>query len=485
MTNRKLRCVAVMAGVVCGLLPAAGASAAAAADSKEIELLKKTSRAFSGVAMKAVPAVVFITVEKNVEAGGMYRGPHNDPFNFFGDEFFERFFGRRDRSWAPRQFRQVVGQGSGFLISRDGYILTNNHVVGDADKIRVKTHDGREFNAKRVGSDSRSEVAVIKIEGNDFPYVELGDSAALEVGEWVIAVGTPFGLAETLTVGVVSAKGRSNIGITEYEDFIQTDAAINPGNSGGPLLNIEGKAIGINTAIFSQSGGYMGIGFAIPINMAASIKDQLLKSGKVVRGHIGITIRDVDKDIAAQFGLDAPNGILVDSVAPGSAGEKAGLTHGDVILELNGEKAISSAAFRNMVASNPPGTRFKLSVVREGKKKDILLATQELSDAGSVPGKAQDLFGKFGMELQNLTPDLARRFGCRMGEGVIVSAVDEDGQAAGVGIAPGSLVMSVGRRRVSTVEGFVETVKTTTRNGRVMLRIRTGDRAQYVIMSVE
>jgi len=474
----------VMAGLMCGLLLQTGALAADV-DSKEIELLKKTSKAFSGVAKKAVPAVVFIQVEKNVEAGGMYRSPYNDPSNFFGDEFFERFFRQRGNPRGQRQSRQVVGQGSGFLISKDGYILTNNHVVGDADKIRVKLHDGRELDAKRIGSDSRSEVAVIKIEGKDFPFVELGDSAALEVGEWVIAIGTPFGLAETLTVGVVSAKGRSNIGITEYEDFIQTDAAINPGNSGGPLLNIEGKAIGINTAIFSQSGGYMGIGFAIPINMAASIKDQLVKSGKVVRGYIGIAIRDVDKDIAAQFGLEEPEGILVDSVVPGSAGEKAGLTHGDVVLKVNGEKAPSAAAFRNLAASNPPGTKFNLNVLRDGKKKDVSVATEELAEGGAASGRAQDLFKKLGLTLQNLTPDLAARFGYRMGEGVIVSEVDVDGQAAALGIAPGCLIMSVGRRKVSTVDEFVDAVKATAREGRVMLRVRTEDRAQYVILSVE
>ncbi len=453
-----------------------------ATDHRELDLLRRTSRAFAEVAKKAIPAVVFIQVEKNIEIGGWRRVPFNDPFGFFGEEFFERFFGHPEM--RPRRFRQS-GAGSGFLISRDGYILTNNHVVGDADKIRVKLHDGREFDAKRIGSDARTEVAVVKIDGQDLPYLELGDASALEVGEWVIAIGNPFGLTETLTVGVVSAKGRSNIGIAEYEDFIQTDAAINPGNSGGPLLNIEGKVVGINTAIYSQSGGYMGIGFAIPINMAAAIKEQLVKTGKVVRGYIGIAIKDVDEHLAVQLGLDAAEGILVDSVVPGSPGEKAGLADGDVIQKINGEKVTSSSAFRNFVASQPPGTRFRLGIVRDGKSKELTVVTAPMSEAGFLPARAEELFEKLGMVLQNLTPDLAARFGYSMGEGVLVARVEAGGQAASLGITPGHLITQVGRRKVASVEAFVAAVKATVRNGRILVRVRGETHSQYVIMSIE
>lgn len=244
----------------------------------EIENLRQTSKALSSVVKNAVPAVVFIKVEKTIEVGSVMRPgrpfEYNDPFGYFGDEFFERFFRHRLPS-QPRE-RKQIGQGSGFIIDGEGYILTNNHVVGNADVINVKLSDGREIKAELIGSDEKSDVAVIKVDGGNLPAIPLEDSDNLEIRELVIAIGNPFGLTESLTLGIVSAKGRSTVGITEYEDFIQTDAAINPGNSGGPLINLEGKVVGINTAIFSQSGGNMGIGFAIPINMAKNIKEQLL-----------------------------------------------------------------------------------------------------------------------------------------------------------------------------------------------------------------
>ena len=324
----------------------------AADNASPVDVLEQTGKAFSHVAKTATPAVVFIRVEKVIEAG--MRRPHayNDPFGFFGDDMLERFF--RYHGQPQRRFRQE-GAGSGFIITKDGYILTNSHVVGDADRIRVKLHDGREFDAKRIGSDERSEVAVIKIEADNLPTVKLGDSSALDVGEWVIAVGNPFGLTETVTAGIVSALGRNNIGIADYENFIQTDAAINPGNSGGPLLNIKGEVIGINTAIYSQSGGYMGVGFAIPINMAASIKEQLVKSGKVTRGYLGVYLQAVTPDLAETFDLkEDVSGILVADVEDDSAAEDAGLQQGDVIIGLNGRDVDDIGRFRNEVSSFPP-----------------------------------------------------------------------------------------------------------------------------------
>jgi serine protease Do len=238
----------------------------------------------------------------------------NSPFD---DDFFRRFFGPQARPNQPQKEKRITGQGSGFIISSDGYILTNNHVVAEAEKITVVLKDGRKLDAKKIGTDPDSDVALIKVEGKDFPTIEIGDSDSLEIGEWVIAIGNPFGLSETVTVGIVSAKGRQ-VGITDggYEDFIQTDAAINPGNSGGPLLDIDGKAIGMNSAIISQSGGYMGIGLAIPINMAMAVKEQLLTSGKVTRGYIGITMNPegLTPELAESFGYKGENGILVTEV---------------------------------------------------------------------------------------------------------------------------------------------------------------------------
>jgi len=276
----------------------------------------------------------------------------------------------------PRKFQQR-GQGSGFIISKDGYILINNHVVGDADLIKVKLSDGREFKAKVIGTDPQSDVAVIKIDATNLPVLRLGDSDKLEVGEWVIAIGNPFGLSQTVTVGVVSAKGRSRIGINDYEDFIQTDAAINPGNSGGPLVNIHGEAVGMNTAIFSRSGGYMGIGFAIPINMAKAIKDQLLKKGKVTRGWLGVVIQDIDEELAKSFGLEKTEGVLIAEVSEGSPAEKAGLKQGDIILRLNGKKVDDLGELRNKIALTAPGTKVKLEVLRENKRRTIQVTIGE------------------------------------------------------------------------------------------------------------
>jgi serine protease Do len=309
----------------------------------ELAPLQQASKAFSSVAKKAAPAVVFIKVEKTVETGGAVPFGNSDPFGFFYDR-------------QPREYRQM-GQGSGFIISEDGYILTNNHVVGDADTITVKLSDGRQFKAERIGGDEKSDVAVIKIEGENLPILPLGNSDELEVGEWVIAIGNPFGLAETLTFGIVSAKGRNTVGINDYEDFIQTDAAINPGNSGGPLINLEGQAVGINSAIFSSTGGSVGIGFAIPINMARSIKDQLLRDGKVTRGQLGVMIGEITQELADYFDIEASKGVVVSDVLKNSPAEKAGLQAGDIILKINGRDVENAGQLRNTIAMVAPGTQ--------------------------------------------------------------------------------------------------------------------------------
>ena len=276
-----------------------------------IESLRQTSKAFAEVARKVSPSVVLIQVERETEAAQIspFGFPFGDGERFpFGDDFFKRFFGDRfpdmprfnEQGKQPGKQRSVVGQGSGFVFvsGKNTYILTNNHVVEGNGKISVKFMDGREFEAKIKGTDPKSDIAVIEIEASGLPAVQLGDYSQLEVGEWVVAIGNPFGLSHTLTVGVVSAKGRTSLGINDYEDFIQTDAAINPGNSGGPLVNLDGEVIGMNTAIFSRSGGYMGIGFAIPINLAARIANQLIEKGEVVRGYLGIVIQPLTAELA-------------------------------------------------------------------------------------------------------------------------------------------------------------------------------------------
>lgn len=459
-------------------------AALAAAQGDDSVSTRKAGTGFVSVAKKAIPAVVFIQVEKNVAGTGQRRHRYNDPYEFFPDELFERFFGPGMRQRQPRQFRQT-GQGSGFLVTKDGYILTNNHVVGDADRITAKTHDGREFVAKRVGSDPKSEVAVIKIEGENFPFLELDDSTSLEVGEWVVAIGNPFGLSETLTVGVVSAKGRTGVNIADYEDFIQTDAAINPGNSGGPLLNVDGKVVGINTAIYSQSGGNMGIGFAIPSSMAGRIKDQLIKTGKVSRGYLGIMLQDVTAEIAESFGLKSEKGVLVTDVVKDSPAAKQGIKRDDVIVRLNGEKVDSASAFRNSIASSPPGTKVKIGAVRGGKEMDLSVETGTMpggEDTVSAAGGTGDLLG---IQVTDLTRENAQQFGYETGEGVLVTDVDQDGAAARAGIQPGSLIVSVNRAVVHNVKEFEEAMEKGKARKNMLLLVRSGQNLRYVAIATK
>jgi serine protease Do len=473
------------------------AAAARAADDetrdKEIALLARTGAAFTAIAKAAVPAVVFIQVEKEVDVPGGYS--FNDPFELFGDEFMRRFFGQRPPPQGTpgprRRFRQR-GQGSGFLISTNGYILTNNHVVGDADKITVRLSDGSEYEGKRIGSDAKSEVAVIKIDpkaGQTFACLAMGDSSDLEIGEWVLAIGNPFGLAETVTAGIVSAKGRSNIGIADYENFIQTDAAINPGNSGGPLLNLKGEVIGINTAIYSQSGGYMGIGFAIPINMAVAIKEQLVASGKVSRGYIGIYMQPMTAELAESFGLKESRGILVSDTTEESAAAEAGIRQGDVIVKLNGEDVTDMGAFRNAIAGQPPGTEFKLTVMRDGKPEDIKVTSRALPDDDTAEAEADSnagaLLEKLGLQVQDLTEAIAKQLGYDEAKGVVVTSVDPNGPAAAAGMRPGILIDSVNREKVESVKAFQDALGAADKTKAVLLRVREGSAYRFVALRIE
>ncbi len=452
----------------------------------DIALLDRTAKAFAAVVNKAKPAVVFVQVEKTIEKSRA-SAQFQDPFEFFfNDPFFERFFGPqlRPKRRRPQKFKQR-GQGSGFIISKDGYILTNNHVVGEADVIKVKLADGRQFKAKLVGTDPQSDVAVIKIDADNLPVMPLGDSDKLEVGEWVIAIGNPFGLTQTVTVGVVSAKGRSRIGINDYEDFIQTDAAINPGNSGGPLVNIHGEAIGINTAIFSRSGGYMGIGFAIPINMARAIEQQLIKQGKVVRGWLGVVIQDIDEDLAKSFGLKDTEGALIAEVSKGSPAEKAGLKEGDVIKKLNGRKIESVDELRNRIALTRPGTKIELEVLRNGKRKTLDVTIGEQPSGAMQAISQNEMLKKLGLGVQELTAELADQFGYQEGQGVLISEVEPGSPAAQVGMRPGQLIEEVNRKHVHNMDEFLEALSVSKRTKRVLFKIRDGKFSRYVALSVK
>jgi serine protease Do len=452
-------------------------------------------KGFSGVAAKATPAVVFIQVEKQVPMGNVPPA-FNNPFELFGDEYQERFFNspkgqhrqqpnRRvpSRGHQQQMFRQT-GQGSGFLISKDGYILTNTHVVGDADKITVRLADGREFKAKRIGADAKTEVALIKIEAENLPFLAIGKPENLAIGEWVIAIGNPFGLKETLTVGVVSAKGRSNVGITDYEDFIQTDAAINPGNSGGPLLNIDSEVVGINTAIISQNGGTMGIGFAVPIDLAMSIKEQLVLNGKVTRGYIGVILNpgEVTEEMAKSFGRPEAGGILIADVQKDGPADKAGIKSGDILTALAGKKIKDNPSFRSDVARILPNKKIELDICRDGKSRKVSVTVGTFPDEGDAgKGTLDDpaVLDKLGFDIQDLTDEVAQQLGYADNNGVIVSEVAPGSLAEEAGIGRGMLILEVNRSEVTNVKDFEKAVGKM-KNGSLLLRVKTAQGTVFV-----
>ncbi len=448
---------------------------------------------FTSVAAKATPAVVFIQVEKSIPVRGT-PGNFNDPFDLFNDDFFERFFRHRmpRRPTPPRpdappenQYRQQ-GQGSGFIVSADGYVLTNNHVVGDADRITVKLADNREFTGEIVGTDAQTDVAVVKIKADNLPVLPLGDSDALEVGEWVMAIGNPFGLAHTVTAGIVSAKGRSTVGIADYEDFIQTDAAINPGNSGGPLLNLDGEAVGINTAIFSRNGGYMGIGFAIPVNMARNIYAQLIKKGEITRGYMGVAIQDLSPQLAESFGLKEAAGVLVSEVVKGSPADTAGVRTGDVIIQLGGKDVGNVGAFRNDIALSEPGTTVKLTVVRNRRPQTLAVTLGKLDAAATAAAASpRETEKRLGLSVQDLNAELAQRYGYETAAGVIVANVEPGSVAAMAGLKLGNLVVEVDRKPVSTAAAFHAAVAEALKDGSVLLLVRQGPYSRFVVLHTE
>jgi serine protease Do len=459
-------------------------------EKRDIETLRNTGQVFAEIAEKVTPAVVFVSVEQEVtqQTPDIFFG---DPFDEFNDEFFKRFFGQPvPRQWRqqqqPRQQKQIRrGQGSGFIISADGYILTNNHVVESVEKITVKLSDDKEMSARVVGTDPETDVAVIKIDANNLPFVQLGDSDKLKVGEWVIAIGNPFGLSHTVTAGIVSAKGRSRIGLSEYEDFIQTDAAINFGNSGGPLLNIDGKVIGINSAIFSRTGSYTGIGFAIPINMAKYVYDKIKTEGKVTRGYMGIYAEDISPDMAGHFGVKNRKGILVDKVIENSPASKGGVEKGDIIVKMDGNTVGDWNAFRNEIARKAPGMKVNLTVIKNGSEKDLTIAleTKEskaaLGEAGSKEAK------QLGITVQDLTPEIAQQFGyTNEKSGVIVSDIDPSSSAAEAGISVGTLITEVNRQKVENTQDFWKFVKKAEDSVLLYIRQNTqqGEISRYVVI---
>lgn len=435
----------------------------------------ETSRAFSEIVHAVSPAVVNISTTKTVR---------RDALPFSEDPFFDLFKPFHDFG-LPKKWKEQ-SLGSGVIVSGDGYIITNNHVVEKSEDIRVILFDKRSFRGKVVGADPKTDIAVVKISADKLPTIPWGDSDKLQVGEFVLAIGNPFGLSHTVTMGIISAVGRANVGIADYEDFIQTDAAINPGNSGGPLVNIKGELIGINTAIFSRSGGYQGIGFAVPSNMSRLVMDQLMKQGKIVRGWLGVTIQDITPELSQKFGLKDSKGALVGDIAKGSPAEKAGIVRGDVILEFNGKEIKSVGSLRNMVAQSKVGSQAKVKILRNGREYEMSIVIAELPKevAGAPTEPSPEDFQKnafSGITAMDLSKEIARQLGLGANEkGVVVVKVEPGSTADEAGLKKGDVIQEIDKKRVGGIGDFNRITSSIGPGDTTLLFVNRGGRRFYI-----
>ena len=417
---------------------------------------RSLGQAFVDVAKKVQPSVVNVTTEKTITM---------KPWDRYGEDFFKgspfedffKGFGITPREKGKEYRHKQRSGGSGVIVDKEGYILTNNHVVEGADKVKVRLNDGREFTATVKGQDSRTDLAVLHIKAKDLPVAALGDSDKLEVGEWAIAIGSPFGLEHTVTVGVISAKGRSGLGTGTYEDFIQTDASINPGNSGGPLINIDGEVVGINAMII-QPG--TGIGFAIPINTAKQILNDLIKQGKVVRPWLGISVQDITPEIAEQFQVKEKEGVIVAQIHQGTGAEKAGLASGDIIKSVDDKTIKNANELIKEIQKKKVGQKIKLGVVREGKPMTIEVTTSAMPDKPEAM-KEKESEEKLGARVQELTPQLAARYRVsnEIKRGVVVIGVEEGSPADELGLQEGDVILEINRKKIETTKDFEKAIK--------------------------
>lgn len=461
--------------VIAGFIAATMLYPVSAPEAQTSSILPTAPGSFSLLAKKASPSVVNISTLKVIKGRGRAPLPfdHDDPFR----DFFERFF--RDR--IPRDFTQQ-SLGTGFIIDEDGFILTNNHVVEKTDEIKVTLADKREFTAKIIGRDPKTDLALIRIEP-DIPLkpLPLGDSEKLEVGDWVLAIGNPFGLGNTVTAGIVSAKYRQ-IGAGSYDNFIQTDASINPGNSGGPLLNTAGEVIGINTVIFSKSGGSVGIGFAVPVNMAKDLLPQL-KKGRVVRGWLGVMIQRITPDLKNKLHLKDEKGALVGDVPAGGPADKAGIKRGDVIVSFDGKEIKEVKDLPYIVASTPVGKNVKVELVRKGRKRSLQVKVGELKEEGEskAVSKAEP---NLGLTVKEITPELARNFGLSETSGLIVVQVENNTAAAKAGLRPGDIIIEIDQVPIKDLEEFHSKIQDYKKGDTVLFLVKRRGATIYLTLRV-
>ncbi|MCO7518020.1 DegQ family serine endoprotease [Pseudomonas guariconensis] len=438
---------------------------------------------FTTLVEQASPAVVNISTkqklpERRIAAGQM---PDLEGLPPMFREFFERNMPQVPRSPRGDRQREAQSLGSGFIISSDGYVLTNNHVVADADEIIVRLSDRSELQAKLVGTDPRTDVALLKVDGKNLPTVKLGDSSKLKVGEWVLAIGSPFGFDHSVTKGIVSAKGRTLPNDT-YVPFIQTDVAINPGNSGGPLFNMNGEVVGINSQIFTRSGGFMGLSFAIPIDVALDVSNQLKKDGKVSRGWLGVVIQEVNKDLAESFGLDKPAGALVAQVLEDGPAAKGGLQVGDVILSMNGQPIIMSADLPHLVGSLKDGDKARLEIIRNGKRQNLdvtigALPEDDVQIGSGGQGGAERSSNRLGVSVTDLSAEQKKSL--ELKGGVVIKEV-QDGPAAMIGLRPGDVISHLNNQAITSAKQFTEIAKDLPKNRSVSMRVLRQGRASFI-----
>jgi len=425
------------------------------------------------VAENVAPAVVNVNTVSRGPAG---RTPIEE---FFGDEFFRRFFGD-----VPEREQMQRSLGSGVIVDPSGVVLTNAHVVERASEIEVVTAEGKKHKAKLVGVDRRTDLAVMRLQGGGpYPAATLGNSEKMKVGDWVLAIGSPFGLQQTVTAGIISAKGRS-IGQGPFDDFLQTDAAINPGNSGGPLVNMAGEVIGINSAILSRSGGNVGIGFAIPANVAKRIFTELVAKGKITRGWLGVSIQPLTPDLAKGFGLKEPRGVLISDVVQDSPAEKAGIVAGDIVTEFDKKKVESPQDLQKVVALTTPGKGVPIKVWRDRSEKTLEIKIGEAPEDNVALKSTNKSRTLLGLDVRPITPDIARQLNLRGQDGVLIFGVEEDSPAAEAGLQRGDVIREVNRQRVRTVPEFERATKEIKEGDRITVLLQRGQQSLYVAFTI-